>query len=371
MYVMVYEMTKPKVKYNINLLKVISERDHCKIDFNAYQGTLNRDVSIEYVCKCGTNGNKIFRVIYEIGGAFCLQCTKEKKKTKTKRTCIDKYGVENPMQTVEVRDKFKQTCIEKYGVEHALQSVEMKDKFKQTCLDRYGVEYPMQSVEVRDKSKQTCIEKYGVENPMQTVEVRDKFKQTCIEKYGVEHALQSVKVKDKMKQTFIAKYGVENPFQSAEVKDKMKKTCLHKYGVEYPMQSADIFDKSVMNKYKQKIFTFPCGETRYVQGYEQFALQVLIENGYLAEEIITERRNVPKIFYEYNNNQCRYFPDIYIPVENKIIEVKSQWTYDLHKERNKLKAEACKQAGYSFEFWIFDDKGNKLEYNNTCSDENC
>jgi hypothetical protein len=218
----------------------------------------------------------------------------------------------------------------------------------------------MQSNEVKYKGKQTCLDKYGVENPMQSNEVKEKGKQTCIEKYGVEHPMLSVEVKDKIKQTCLDKYGVEYSLQSVGVREKGKQTCIEKYGVEHPMQVADIFDKAVKNSYKHKIFTFPCGETRYVQGYEPFALQVLVENGYIAEDIVTERTSVPEIWY-YNGNECRYYPDIYIPSEKRIIEVKSIWTYKKDKEKNGLKAQTCKTQGYVFEFWIFDDKGNKLK----------
>ena len=38
--------------------------------------------------------------------------------------------------------------------------------------------------------------------------------------------------------------------------------------------------------------------------------------------------------------------------KDKIIEVKSQWTYELHKDVNELKKHACIDAGFSFEFRI-------------------
>jgi hypothetical protein len=41
---------------------------------------------------------------------------------------------------------------------------------------------------------------------------------------------------------------------------------------------------------------------------------------------------------------------------NKIIEVKSTWTYNKDLEINTLKANACKNKGYKFEFWIYDNK---------------
>jgi hypothetical protein len=55
-----------------------------------------------------------------------------------------------------------------------------------------------------------------------------------------------------------------------------------------------------------------------------------------------------------------YFPDIYIPKQNLIIEVKSTYTYSKEYDKNIAKANATKNTGYNFEFWIYDGKGNKV-----------
>ena len=47
-----------------------------------------------------------------------------------------------------------------------------------------------------------------------------------------------------------------------------------------------------------------------------------------------------------------YFPDFYIKSTNTIIEVKSQWTFDLHKDKNIRKQNACISLGFSFIFRI-------------------
>ena len=58
-------------------------------------------------------------------------------------------------------------------------------------------------------------------------------------------------------------------------------------------------------------------------------------------------------------NICLLYIYIYIKSINKIIEVKSIWIYNLHKEKNILKSQACINKGYDFEFWIFDEKKNR------------
>ena len=59
----------------------------------------------------------------------------------------------------------------------------------------------------------------------------------------------------------------------------------------------------------------------------------------------------------------RYFPDIYIPKENLIIEVKCEWTYsgrDNYLEVNMAKKEAVLNMGIKFMFMIYDNRGINL-----------
>jgi len=54
-----------------------------------------------------------------------------------------------------------------------------------------------------------------------------------------------------------------------------------------------------------------------------------------------------------------YFPDIFIPHENRIIEVKSTWTFNKKNDITMAKAKSCKEKGYCFELWVYDGKGGK------------
>ena len=86
---------------------------------------------------------------------------------------------------------------------------------------------------------------------------------------------------------------------------------------------------------------------------------------YEEDDIKTDRKSIPRITYYLQDNQDNkpkkryYFPDIYIVSINKIIEVKSSWTYKQYIEKIKLKAEATKKAGYDYKIWIYDNKKNK------------
>ena len=56
-----------------------------------------------------------------------------------------------------------------------------------------------------------------------------------------------------------------------------------------------------------------------------------------------------------------YLPDIYIKTYNKIIEVKSKYTYLIEESKNIVKKETCISMGIDFEFWIIDKKGKLID----------
>jgi hypothetical protein len=125
------------------------------------------------------------------------------------------------------------------------------------------------------------------------------------------------------------------------------------------MQNYEIAEKSHKNSYNLKEYTLPSNNIVKVQGYEPFALDILLKI-FNENDIIIERKDIPIIKYETNKKIFTYYPDIFIPKENKIIEVKSIWTYNVNLEKNILKQKASINNGYNFEFWIFNNKGQKI-----------
>ncbi len=275
-------------------------------------------------------------------GAYCKECMNNLKQEKTKNTCLQKYGTK---------------CVSQYS--------EYKNKCKQTSLEKYGVEYPFQSNDVKNKIKETNLSKYGFNNPMKNEKIKNKTKLTNIKKYGCETTLYSNVIKEKVKKTIIEKYGVENASQSIIIKNKKKETCLNNWGVEYPSQNKEIMNKIINSSYCKKEFIFPSGKIELVQGYEPFALNDLIINDKINEsDIIVGVLNVPEIWFtDENNEKHRYYVDIYIPSQNKCIEVKSLYTYNDNIATNLLKQDAAIKMGYKFEFWIYNHKGQRISIN--------
>ena len=61
-----------------------------------------------------------------------------------------------------------------------------------------------------------------------------------------------------------------------------------------------------------------------------------------------------------NNKEYRYYPDIYIKSENKIIEIKSDYTYNAMLIKNIIKSLSARKAGFNYEIWIYDRIRNKI-----------
>lgn len=249
--------------------------------------------------------------------------------------------------------------LERYGVLHASSSPIIRQKVKESNLTKYGVTCTVHAPVIIEKVKATNLSKYGVEYSFQAEEVKEKSKKTLIERYGVAHSSQMADHAEKVKATCIARYGVAHPLMSLEVKAKSVATCLAHYGVHYPLQSPEIMEKIQRNSKKYKEFKMPSGTVRRVQGYEPFALAELITL-YSEEQIKTDRTDIPHITYESNGKSRRYFPDIYIPHENLIIEVKSTWTATCKKDCLEQKEAATVAAGYRYELWCYDGKGRRI-----------
>ena len=134
-------------------------------------------------------------------------------------------------------------------------------------------------------------------------------------------------------------------------------TNLEKYGCEFAVQDINILHKIFVSSHKWKIYKFNNGKEVKVQGYEHLALS-LLENKHKIkqDDIITQFDN--EIYYTFIKKYHKYFPDIYIKSLNKIIEVKSDYTYKREFQKNIMKKKACLYLGYKFEFWIFDGKHN-------------
>lgn len=265
-----------------------------------------------------------------------------------KATMQEKYGVENPGQLDSTKKKVKSTVRKKYGCVNVFQSEEIKERIKQTTLKKYGVEYSSHRSNFSEIVKKTNIEKYGFEAPIQNPEIKKRIRQTTLEKYGVENISMLPEIRRKAEETMMERYGKYHYSQTNDFLEKSKKTNLEKYGVEYPMQSPYIFEKNLKWAYKYKEYIWKTGEISKLQGNEPIVLKELEEKGYTSKDVLTNTKDMPEIWYEFEGKQRRYYPDFYIPTENLIIEVKSSHTLNVQLTKNQAKFQAVKDAGFNF-----------------------
>jgi len=329
-----------KTKYGFETLKQFCEEKNITLIEDYTFVNLHPKSRIQGKCY-NSNCNNVFNTslnnLYKRNG-FCDICSKQNRITNQKKTFLINYGVTNPNKSEEVRNKIYELNMKKYGCKHAFNSELVKNKIKNTMVERYGVENPQQNSDIKEKTKISCFNKYGSKALINNHEIRNKIRETCLKKYGVEYPSQNKKIREKVINTNLKNWGVKNPTQNPIIAEKASNNC-----------------------YKTKSYSLPSGKILKCQGYEPFAIRDLLKYNISEDDIINEKTNVPEIWYnDKNNAEHRYYVDIYIPSQNKCIEVKSIYTYKKDEDNNMLKQEAAKKMGYDFEFWIYDSKGNRI-----------
>jgi len=192
-----------------------------------------------------------------------------------------------------------------------------------------------------------------------SLKIKEKNKkESNMKKYGVENTGSLKEVKDKIKNTYEERYGM-HPKKLKDVQDKWKATCLERYG-GHPNQNKEVQAKSEATSYKFRDYMMPSGNIVKVQGYEHIALDELVQK-YEEDDILVGRSAIPTIDYYINDTKHVYFPDFMIKSENKIIEIKSEWTIQLKRGNVEDKALATIKAGYNYEIWIYNVKKVKVQ----------
>ena len=133
------EKSIPFLKYN---KKNISEFIFCYVN------------NIEEPIKCAMCDNTVMFKCFTIGyPTHCsIICGRNNKKTKEK---IENTSRNNPDIWKNAKEKTRKTNMEKYGVEIISQSPLIKQKIKETNLERYGVENCYHTVIAKKKAKTT------------------------------------------------------------------------------------------------------------------------------------------------------------------------------------------------------------------------
>jgi len=303
----------PKSKDWIRLLKIKAFEDKAtnlkinNIKIDEVNFKVKRELKCMFKCFCGEIGCKNIRECVEKCGLFCRKCSENIRSNNIKNTKNN----------------------------HTQEQKNLTNQKRKNTIKKLNEENPNRQNEI-DKKKQIAKKitekKLNEEDPNRHNRIIETQKNT---------------VKEKNK-----KY----PNRQNEITKKKINTLIKRYGVRHNMHVPEFFNKSIKNSFKLKHYKLPSGKTTQVQGYEPIALDELFENNYKEDDIITQYQGIE---YEFENNTHKYYADIYIKSENKIIEVKSDFTMEKEYDKNMAKWEACVDLGYEFEFWIYDGKKNK------------
>jgi hypothetical protein len=299
---------------HVNKLKLlypnIKKNDVLKIRISEL--SINSHIRIKVKCDiCGFEKEVSYsKYNKNINNGGFYSCSQKCSSSKNKQTYFNKTGFDHQMLNPEIKNKIKETCLNKYGVESYSKTLEFKNKIKETCLNKYGVEYG-----------------FLLEKSMETIKL----------KYGVNNVMQSDEIKQKAFETNISRYGNKTSLLNKLVKDKSIKTMINRYGYKHALQNELIMKKMISNSFKFKIHT---SGLIYQGKYEKHFLDfcktynIKIERGIVFE-------------YEMNGKR-KYYSDFYLKEKNLIIEIKSTWIFNKHKEMNENKKECVLNNNYNY-----------------------
>jgi hypothetical protein len=174
-------MSEPKQKtkrfrYTKKTIKELCESDN-HVFIRVVEEKVFGTSHVELLCPCGKTFICTARNIKEkLVSAKCDDCNYKDRTEKTQATCKEKYGVDNPSKSEDIKRKKEATSLKNYGVKHTLQAKEVKEKSRETNLRKRGVAFPSQCPNVRTKIKASTQDHYGVDHVSQALEVREKVK---------------------------------------------------------------------------------------------------------------------------------------------------------------------------------------------------
>lgn len=218
---------------------------------------------------------------------------KEKAIAKNKET----WATKTQAELDNIREKRENTAIEKYG---SLDNYHQQtyETLTETMLAKYGVLNPSQSPEIRQKRMNTFREKYGVDYAGQIPEVKAKIAETHKDRYGGLFMNQPHE-----KDGYIAKYK-ENIFA---IRQKTIQTNLQKYGVDHHNKSDYCKNRAKRTRIENetqyeingKTSDMIAAETGYARGYVNFLIRNK-HDPYTLSRNVTDIESIVKLILDRN-----------------------------------------------------------------------
>lgn len=185
---------KVMIKVNVNNIKNLEKNGYIanlndEIEIDVEHLSVGSHVKIEVKCDvCGKErGNLMYKeYLTNLKSGGYYSCKGKCSSDKNKKTCLEKYGVDNPTKSIDILNKRELNLISEYGVGY--QKL-FSDRIKKSLSDRYGVDNPSKVEEFKKKRKETMLEKYGVEYYVLSDGFKEKSEATSLKNRGVEHPM--------------------------------------------------------------------------------------------------------------------------------------------------------------------------------------
>jgi len=125
-----------------------------------------------------------FERLYDPQGSM-VRCNLDRLSDRTE--IIKKY-LKNKPDFFKKLVNYKKTMMDKYGVEYPIQNYEIKEKTKKTNLERYGVEYSAQNAEIFKKTRSSAFKLKNYKNLTYMGTYELDFIETFYDKIIIENA---------------------------------------------------------------------------------------------------------------------------------------------------------------------------------------
>ena len=318
------------------------------------------DIPMCAVCKKGL----IYRNFRDGYSKFCSQSCQVKflhisgiLNVDTYKRTTNTYNERYPKgssQQKEIIRKTQETSLKNCGYKHHMKSPKLREKFYDIIQEKTGFRNPAQSPQSKLKLHNMWAN-MGIEEKQLFIKFRhNKYIASMLEKHNVENPFLVEEFQIKAQETNIKKRGVRFNFQSPDVRQRSANTIFLLYGVKNIMHDPYFQHKNMVACYNFKDYVFPSGVNIKIQGDGNKALDFLLDVlGYSENDIKVEFECKYINYIDNKGIERKYRPDIWIEKDNKIIEVKSFWTFNNGIESNILKYKAVIDQNKNFEFWIF------------------
>jgi hypothetical protein len=317
-----YDISKPLIDVNVKDLPkstkdlIIVKCDYCDSEHERTVADYNRIISKNkfntYTCsrKCGLlyfNSKNQNIIEHPLKGKKIDEDKLKNILEKRKKTNLEKWGVEHPLQNKDIKDKFKKTHIDLYGTDNYSKTEDFIEKHKNKCLEKWGVDHHSKSDIVKLKKLNTNLERWNLKSTLNieksNSERLKKFKsEKYREKYNISKHLNYLNYNDSSISIFKCDCNKEHTFE-----------------IKY-----DNFKTRLENKIPLCTICNPIGENNSIKEKELIDFIKSIYNG----EIITSYRDGLEI-------------DIFITHLNIGFEFNGIWWHsDIYKDKwyhlNKL-----------------------------------